>query len=167
MRMPRAARLGALLILLAVRAQGMAAEHELDQQVSHILGDVVGDRSALRPGAALEWNRRLGISPFRVLVRPELYAGDTGEVGTGVSLGLDIPLSAFNSRRTIAVGVRVSAAPLTSSERAGTVAFDRPTLRFGDNQDRLLELMVGNDVMRHPDAWAQTFSMSLSFTTWF
>ena len=166
MRKPRAAWLGALLVVLVACVHAGAAEHALDDQVSHILGDVVGDRSVLRPGAALEWNRQLGLSPFRLLVRPELYAGDTGEVGTGVSLGLDIPLSAFNSRRTIAVGVRVSAAPLTASERAGTVAFDRPTLRIGD-QDRLVELMVGNDVMRHPDAWAQTFSMSLSFTTWF
>lgn len=167
MSMSRAIRLGALLVMLLACRQAMAAERELDQQVLHILGDVVGDRSALRPGAALEFNRHLGLSPFRLLVRPEIYAGDTGEVGTGVSLGLDIPLSAFNSRRTIAVGVRVSAAPLTASERAGTVAFDRPTLRFGENQDRLVELMVGNDVMRHPDLWAQTFSMSMSFTTWF
>ncbi len=167
MRMPRALWLGIWLVLLLACPQAMASEHDLNQQVSHILGDVVSDRSALRPGAALEFNRPLGLSPFRLLVRPEIYAGDTGEVGTGVSLGLDIPLSAFNSRRTIAVGVRISAAPLTASERAGTVAFDRPTLRFGENQDRLVELMVGDDVMRHPDLWAQTFSMSLSFTTWF
>ncbi len=167
MKKPRAARLGALLVLLVACVHAAAAEHALDDQVSHILGDVVGDRSALRPGAALEWNRPLGLSRFGLLVRPELYAGEAGEVGTGVSLGLDIPLTAFNSRKTIAVGVRVSAEPLTASERAGTVAFDRPTLRLGSNQDRFVELMVGNDVMRHPDEWAQTFSMSLSFTTWF